>query len=383
MHVQPARPVPPAPHGHGFAAMTSWNRLGRSTDPQLRDTRHQPDSSGSRSASSTSRENSGASSMKRTPWCARDSTPTLLGRELPSIAAVVVRWCGVSYGGSGGTSWAEKVPASEASASTSTAARSSNGGRRPGRQPASRVFPAPGAPVMRRWWAPAAAISSAKRASSCPWTTARSCTCGRWPWVPVRSRTTSTGGAAIVAPQRTAHSATLATGSTCAPGTSRASSAQPAGTAKRVKPARSPDTIVGSTPGTGTMRPSSPSSPQKTTPRVSSGSTTRSAPRIAIAIARSKPLPTFRTLPGASDTVYRIALRRTPRLLRAARMRFRDSLTEASGRPTTSMPGIPGFTLASTATAVPSSPDSAIASARPSSTGRISVAALIRAPRGG
>ena len=48
------------------------------------------------------------------------------------------------------------------------------GGRIPGSRRASIVLPAPGGPTIRRLWPPAAAISSARRASAWPRTSARS-----------------------------------------------------------------------------------------------------------------------------------------------------------------------------------------------------------------
>ena len=52
--------------------------------------------------------------------------------------------------------------------------RSASGGRIPGRRWASIVLPEPGGPTNSRLWPPAAAISSARRGTSCPRTSARS-----------------------------------------------------------------------------------------------------------------------------------------------------------------------------------------------------------------
>ena len=58
---------PASPHGHGFIAATNWNRAGNVVARPTRATDTRPSSSGWRSASSTSRENSGSSSRKSTP----------------------------------------------------------------------------------------------------------------------------------------------------------------------------------------------------------------------------------------------------------------------------------------------------------------------------
>ena len=56
--------------------------------------------------------------------------------------------------------------------------RTPSGGRMPGSRWASIVFPEPGAPTNSRLWPPAAAISSARRGTSCPRTSARSSVVG-------------------------------------------------------------------------------------------------------------------------------------------------------------------------------------------------------------
>src|SRR3954468_8533363 len=56
----------------------------------------------------------------------------------------------------------------------STASSNVGAGRMPGSLRASIVLPAPGGPIIRRLWPPAAAISSARGASGCPRTSERS-----------------------------------------------------------------------------------------------------------------------------------------------------------------------------------------------------------------
>ena len=88
-------------HGHGLAARTRVNRAGKTACVPARAITTSPDSSGWRSASRTSRWNSGASSRKRIPRCARlrgaraDDTPL----PPPTMAAIDDVWCGAQNGG--------------------------------------------------------------------------------------------------------------------------------------------------------------------------------------------------------------------------------------------------------------------------------------------
>ena len=66
---------PYQPQRQGFIAQTSMKRLGYATEPAARTTVTIPSSSGWRSVSRTSRWNSGSSSRKRTPLCARLISP--------------------------------------------------------------------------------------------------------------------------------------------------------------------------------------------------------------------------------------------------------------------------------------------------------------------
>lgn len=59
----------------GFIAATSWKRAGNSAWRAAREMEMRPDSSGSRSVSRTLRPNSGSSSRKSTPLCAREISP--------------------------------------------------------------------------------------------------------------------------------------------------------------------------------------------------------------------------------------------------------------------------------------------------------------------
>ena len=70
-------------------------------------------------------------------------------------------------------------PATEWIAVTSSASSSVSAGRIDGSRRASIVLPAPGGPTSRHAWPPAAAISSARLAVSCPTTSAKSAVVGR------------------------------------------------------------------------------------------------------------------------------------------------------------------------------------------------------------
>ena len=73
------------PHGHGFAAITSWNLAGYSVVPLDLETAICPDSNGSLSVCKTRGENSGASSINKTPQCARVMIPGLAKPAPPPI----------------------------------------------------------------------------------------------------------------------------------------------------------------------------------------------------------------------------------------------------------------------------------------------------------
>ena len=79
---------------------------------------------------------------------------------------------------------------------TSSASSKSSGGRIPASRLAIIVLPAPGGPTSSRLWPPAAAISSARRASNCPRTSSRSGT------ISGRVGASAVGRIARVAPRR-------------------------------------------------------------------------------------------------------------------------------------------------------------------------------------
>ncbi len=75
-------------------------------------------------------------------------------------------------------------------------------------------------------------------------------------------------------------------------------------------------------------------------------------------MGRSSPAPPFRTLDGARLTVTRFSGQVSPVESIDARTRSLDSRHAASGRPTIVKPGRPLDTWTSTATGVPSTPNS-------------------------
>jgi hypothetical protein len=146
---------PSQPQGQGFIAATSWKRAGNSARRAAREMVIVPVSSGSRSASSAARGNSGNSSRNSTPWCASEISPGRGGEPPPTSATALAVWCGAQVG----------------RCASSAPARSARPGWRPRRSPAPR-----------RRSSPAAGRQSAAPASTCP-NPARpsSAGCGRRP----------------------------------------------------------------------------------------------------------------------------------------------------------------------------------------------------------
>ena len=134
-------------------------RAGRTASSSARAMVMSPLSIGSRSASMTSVRNSGNSSRKSTPQCARLISP---GRTWPlpppTRAALLASWCGAAYGGRViSPSPGSRAPASECSAVSSTASSRVRSGRSPGIRSARLVLPEPLGPESSRWCPPAAA----------------------------------------------------------------------------------------------------------------------------------------------------------------------------------------------------------------------------------
>ena len=96
--VQLAARRPPSPHGHGFEAATSMNRVGKTMTCWPRTIVTWPSSSGWRSASRLGRANSDSSSRNSTPRWASVASPGCGGLAPPTRPAAEIVWCGARNG---------------------------------------------------------------------------------------------------------------------------------------------------------------------------------------------------------------------------------------------------------------------------------------------
>jgi len=153
------------------------------------------------------------------------------------------------------------------------------------------------APNVRTLWPPAAAISIARFACSCPRTSRK-------------STSSAAGGAAGGgcprsggmgdAPWRCPTTcARVAAGWICSPSTSAASGALDCGTMSARVPRARAARAMGNSPVTGRRLPSSDSSPSRSTPSRRAGRSCPVAARIPTAMGRSKAGPALRTSAGA------------------------------------------------------------------------------------
>ena len=263
------------------------------------------------------------------------------------------------------------------------ASASVSGGSSPGIVRASIVLPEPGGPVSSNPWPPARAISSARRPTAWPRTSARSGASGpgpdrlgrrslAWPcspappadrhWSvhrrPARSARVASAGSACGAIRPAAGARRPGPDSTpVAASTSGARLASPAasdGTTIRRDPRSASATTIGNVPGTARRSPPSDSSPMNAHRPVAR---TWSEPsRMPMAMARSSEAPALRRSAGARLTVIRRGGNARPLLRIAPRTRSRASWSAASGRPTIVNPGRPGATSTSTRMTRPSMP---------------------------
>ena len=88
----------PRPHGHGFEAATSMQRVGNSITRWERTITIRPSSSGWRSASSDERANSDSSSRNSTPWWASVTSPGAGWAPPPTRPDGEIVWCGARNG---------------------------------------------------------------------------------------------------------------------------------------------------------------------------------------------------------------------------------------------------------------------------------------------
>lgn len=256
-----------------------------------------------------------------------------------------------------------------------------SGGMRVGMRSASMVLPAPGGPVHRTWWPPAAATSMASRAVCCPTMSARSWP--RRPWAvlpsPVPRAASPVPPVSVVAGRASGSWVSSGTGSSLStamswrrlrtpstetPGTSAASAAALSGTTTWRQPASAAARTAGRMPRTGRTRPSSPSSPIMTMSVRARGSRRPAAARTALATARSKPLPLLGTEAGLRPMVSFFCGHSAPEFTTAARTRSRLSLRLLSGRPTRVKAATPGSRSACTSMTTPSTPTRATEQAR-------------------
>ena len=259
--------------------------------------------------------------------------------------------------------------ATESTIVAASASSSSSGGSRPGIVRASSVLPEPGGPISSRPWPPASAISSARRASSCPRTSARSGHGSarrvggldrRSPHGLVasrRARPASGAWSRLASPASSGRTASTASPSVARRRSSRSPApARPPRSPPRVRPpaarraGRAPRASAAAPAPRRTSPPSdsSPSSAHRPAAR------TWSEPsRIASAIARSSDEPVLRRSAGARLTVIRRGGWTNPLLRSAPRTRSRASWSAASGSPTIEKPGSPGATSTSTRTTRP------------------------------
>ena len=118
-------------------------------------------------------------------------------------ATALAEWCGARKGRARTSPPPESSPATEYILVASSASSNERGGKMPGRRFANMLLPVPGGPISRALCPPAAATSSARRASGWPRTSAKSrklsaacgaygvCGCGKMGASPERWRTTS------------------------------------------------------------------------------------------------------------------------------------------------------------------------------------------------
>ena len=209
------------------------------------------------------------------------------------------------------------------------------------------VLPVPGGPDIRTLCPPAAAISSARLAVSCPLMSFKSKS--------VASTVKMSLGAGTFSGVRRPERHSIASESdsisyTLSSLAKAASSPLPLGIKSVVNPAVCAARAEGSTPETGRNAPSSPSSPKNIFPD-GSNVICPDAKRYPSAIGKSKAGPSFLMSAGAKLTITRwlfLCGASAPRFRMAALIRSRDSCTSLSARPTMEKIWSPGEISTST-----------------------------------
>ena len=101
----------------------------------------------------------------------------LTGLPPPTSPGTDAEWCGARKGRWPARAADVSRPATECTSAVSSLSCLCSGGRIEGSRLDSIVLPEPGGPTRSTLWAPAAAITSARSASSCPATSAKSTSC--------------------------------------------------------------------------------------------------------------------------------------------------------------------------------------------------------------
>ena len=296
---------------------------------------------------------------------------TAAARRRPSPRTTA---CGAAHGPApgGGARAIGPSPATDATIVAASAAASSSGGRSPGSSGRAASCPSPGGPTSSSPWPPASAISSARRASSCPRTSARSGTSpgigglaagrGATGLVARRPPSSTRGGpagsrvrrrdrTASTASRERRHADDLDARRRAAP--RRRPSGRDHDPPRR--PRRASAATIGRTPGTGRTSPPSDSSPMSAI-RPGAGADLLRAeedPDRDREIERGAGLAQVGRREVDRDPPRRMA---NPALRIAPRTRSRASWRAASARPTIVNPGSPGATSTSTRMTRPSRP---------------------------
>ncbi len=221
------------------------------------------------------------------------------------------------------------------------------------------VLPDPGGPLISRWWPPAAATSSARRATSWPFTAARSSPTCAWSVPGGRSVVGGVGLPPCESPRATEMASRSDRTTRVCPWSAMPASAALSGDRRQGKPSCRAVSADASPPRAARTEPSRANSPSATTSQAVGG-IRPAAPRTARAMGRSYALPDLGRSAGARFTVTDLAGKRYSEIAMAARTRSRASRTAVSGNPTTvSRPRSPPPTWASTLTGRTSTPTKA------------------------
>ena len=259
-----------------------------------------PSSKGCRITSSTLRGNSGSSSRNKTPLCESETSPGRGMMPPPISPASEIVWCGERNGRTlTSPAAASSTPATLWILVVSSASSKVSGGRMPETRLASMVLPEPGGPIIRMLCPPAQAISSARLAVNCPRTSLKSAAPLSAVAPSICEVSTVSGKIPLPLFSKLTTSISDFTGYTFTPLTTAASRALTSGTIRLAIFFARAAMAIGSAPRTPRMPPSSDSSPTITNSGSSFFTRPPYAPRIPMAMGRSKPEPSFLMSAGA------------------------------------------------------------------------------------